>query len=101
MAHSHTVRLPLGALLSPCTMCGTGTCGTVITTETECEAAAAALGLSDTSTYESYGTSSSYPQGCSFSSFGLHAPLIIGEVSTRATHTRCTATPCTFPSVHC
>ena len=24
MVHSHTVHLPLGALLSPCTMCGTG-----------------------------------------------------------------------------
>ena len=24
MAHSHTVHLPLGALLIPCTMCGTG-----------------------------------------------------------------------------
>ena len=24
MAHSHTVHLPLGALLSPCTMCGPG-----------------------------------------------------------------------------
>ena len=25
MVHCHTVHLPLGALLSPCTMCGTGT----------------------------------------------------------------------------
>ena len=25
MVHSHTVHLPLGALLSPCTVCGTGT----------------------------------------------------------------------------
>ena len=24
MVHCHTVHLPLGALLSPCTMCGTG-----------------------------------------------------------------------------
>ena len=24
MVHSHTVHLPLGALLSPCTMCSTG-----------------------------------------------------------------------------
>ena len=24
MLHAHTVHLPLGALLSPCTMCGTG-----------------------------------------------------------------------------
>ena len=24
MVHYHTVHLPLGALLSPCTMCGTG-----------------------------------------------------------------------------
>ena len=24
MAHSHTVHLPLGALLSPCAVCGTG-----------------------------------------------------------------------------
>ena len=24
MVHSHTVHLPLGALLSPCTVCGTG-----------------------------------------------------------------------------
>ena len=25
LAHSHTVHLPLGALLSPCAVCGTGT----------------------------------------------------------------------------
>ena len=25
MAHPHTVHLPLGALMSPCTVCGTGT----------------------------------------------------------------------------
>ena len=24
MVHCHTVHLPIGALLSPCTMCGTG-----------------------------------------------------------------------------
>ena len=24
MVHSHTVHLPLGALLTPCSMCGTG-----------------------------------------------------------------------------